>query len=276
MSKISLIASIAGATCIAAVIMFMVKGKGGRIDASDDASAKASIEKIRSNLDPDRKRKFDEALQYLAFSSLDLKDIMSGRKDADSWKNDVMQSLDGMTVDEVIAEAEHLRTNREKKQREQVASEIQEIESRIAKAERDREELSKFEVVRSRYTQRENVLKMKEPIVELTVKNGTPHVVSRASFRGVLSTPGRTVPWLDEEFNYQIKGGLEPGEEATWTLAPNQFSAWGKVEWRDDMILTVDVVALDGPDGKTILSGKVEERDRERLEKLREKLRELE
>ena len=62
-----------------------------------------------------------------------------------------------------------------------------------------------------------------KPIIELTVRNNTGHPVSRAYFEGVLSTPGRSVPWIKDSFNYQISGGLEPNEESTWRLAPNKI-----------------------------------------------------
>ena len=45
-----------------------------------------------------------------------------------------------------------------------------------------------------------------------------------------------------------------PGEEATWSLAPNMFSGWGKVEPPADAIFTVTVEQLDGADDKPIYS----------------------
>ena len=111
-----------------------------------------------------------------------------------------------------------------------------------------------------------------QSIIELTVKNGTSHAVSRAYFKGTIASPNRSVPWLQDTFNYLISGGLEPGEEASWSLAPNMFSDWGKVEAPSDAIFTTTVERLDGADGEALYStiefGEIEE---ERLSELKEK-----
>jgi hypothetical protein len=93
---------------------------------------------------------------------------------------------------------------------------------------------------------------MKEPRIELRVKNNTGKAISHAYFAGTLSSPGREVPWLKEDFNYAIAGGLEPGEETTWQLSPNSFSPWGVVDAPKDAGLQVTVTRLDGADGKPL------------------------
>ena len=110
----------------------------------------------------------------------------------------------------------------------------------------------------------------KQPIIELTVKNGTSEAVSRAYFEGTLASPKRSVPWHKDTFNYGISGGLEPGEEASWSLAPNMFSDWGKIDAPKDAVFTVTVEQLDGPDGEPIYSTRAfSEHDQERLDELK-------
>lgn len=86
---------------------------------------------------------------------------------------------------------------------------------------------------------------------------------------GTLASPGRSVPWLKEKFSYKISGGLEPGEAVNWNLAPNMFSDWGKVEGAPDMVLTVEVLSLDGADGNTLYSLTYSDHDQKRLDALR-------
>ena len=94
---------------------------------------------------------------------------------------------------------------------------------------------------------------MPEPIIEISVRNGTKHPISRAYFHGTLVTPGRTVPWVDEDFNYTIAGGLEPGETAEWRLVVNQFGAWQKApRGREDLVLKVTPIRLDDAEGNPI------------------------
>ncbi len=60
-------------------------------------------------------------------------------------------------------------------------------------------------------------------------------------------------------------------EKASWTLAPNMFSAWGKVEVPADTVMTVETVKLDGADGKAFLNADAfSDRDEARFKKLSE------
>lgn len=70
---------------------------------------------------------------------------------------------------------------------------------------------------------------------------------------GTLASPRRAIPWVTGGFNYEISGGLEPGETADWNLQPNTFGDWKNgIDAPKDAVLTVDVVCIDGADGKPI------------------------
>jgi hypothetical protein len=92
--------------------------------------------------------------------------------------------------------------------------------------------------------------------------------VKRAHFVATLASPGRSVPWLKDDFSYEISGGLEPGESAEWHLAPNMFSDWGKVDAPADAVLTVQTVKLEGANGE-ILDGSFSDEDQKRLDALK-------
>lgn len=243
-----------------------------KIDTTSDESIKASIEKVRQSLPQDKKDDFDEALRILAFSQIDLKDIFTqGATGIGNTEAKMKDVLNGKTGIELIAEAARIKKERKEKERVQALKEIQELEEKHAKAEKARKELVKFQVLRSRFYKRKQEFMGNQPIIELTVKNGTASSVSRAYFKGTLASPNRAVPWLQDTFNYKISGGLEPGEKATWKLAPNMFSEWGTVDAPKDAILTVEVERLDGPDGNALFSTReFSEDDVKRLEKLKQ------
>ncbi|MCB2426779.1 DUF6694 family lipoprotein [Methylophaga pinxianii] len=243
------------------------------IDTSSDENMKQSSQKVRESLPEGEKEKFDEALQLLAFNQLDLKVLLAeGAAGVGNLENKMKESLSGKTASQVIAEAERIKLEREARQRQQALDEIKELEMARANAETAREQLKKFEVLRSRFYQEEQRYTGKQPIIEITVKNGTDTAVSRAYFEGVLASPGRSVPWHKDSFNYSISGGLEPGEEQSWRLAPNLFSDWGKVEAPADAVFTVTVEKIDGADGKTLSSTTdFKDRDRTRLAELKAK-----
>jgi len=159
--------------------------------------------------------------------------------------------------------AERGKLDTRAQRRSQAVEEIERLRAKLAAEKQD--VLAKFVVERSRFRQTDTGF-MRENVIDLAVRNETGRAVSRAYFRAVLLTPGREMPWVDDEFNYQITGGLEPGESATWSLSPNRFGAWAKApEDRDDLVLVVRPVRLDGADGASMTGDRFTENDAERL-----------
>ena len=243
------------------------------IDTSTDESIRQSSQKVRESLPEAERAEFDEAIQLLAFSKINLKDIFTeGAAGAGNLENKMKESLNGKTASEIIAEAERIKIEREARNRQQALDEIKELELMKSNAESSKEKLKNFIVIRSRFFQEEQQYRGKQPIIAITVKNGTNEAVSRAYFEGVLASPRRSVPWHKDTFNYSISGGLEPGEEQSWRLAPNMFSDWGQIEVPSDAVFTVTVERIDGADGSALYSTtEFTERDRKRLEELKEK-----
>ena len=241
-----------------------------KIDGSSEESMKNSIEEINKSLEDNKKEEFQESMKLMMFNGLELSDLM---KDGGTEKTavDFKMRIDGLTADDIIEEGDKIKKEIEKKKKEQAKSEVLELYSLRENAVKDKQMLSKFEVVRSRFYLRKKgrYYVSKEPIIELTVKNGTDKAISRAYFTGTLASPERAVPWIKDEFNYEISGGLEPEEEVTWYLAPGMFSDWGKVDAPKDAIFTADVTQLDGANGDELYSvNNFGETERERLEEL--------
>ena len=262
---------------IGALLFLSACSKEKTIDVSSDEAIKSSIQKLKEDLTPEDKEKFEESIKLLAFDGRNLFELAA---DPDGVIRKMKDRLDGKTAAEVIAEAEKLRLEKEKvrvefeiKEQKQIAAEIAELEGEMKAAKVAKEKLKDFEVVRSRFYFNEEGYAI-DPRIELTVKNGQGEAVSRAYFYGVLATPGRSVPWISEDFNHSISGGLEPNEEATWKLTPSMFSAWRKApKDRSDMVLTVTVTRLDGADGEPLYDGEFSEYDQDRLEELKAKLK---
>lgn len=243
------------------------------VDATTDESMKSSIEKVREGLPTSKRAEFDEAIQLLAFSQISLKSLFAeGATGAGNIKGKMKDAVHGKTGNQIIAEANQIKIEREQKQKEQAIQEIKELEEKKQNTSKAREQLKKFEVLRSRFYKKKKQYLGEQTIIEITVKNGTPYPVSRAYFNGILASPNRSVPWHEDSFNYSISGGLEPGEEASWSLAPNMFSGWGIAETHKDAVFTVTVERLDGADGEAIISAnEFGEREEKRLAKLNEK-----
>lgn len=244
------------------------------IDTSSDESMKQSIEKVRQSLPEAKRKDFDEAVSTMMLSNINMESVMAGAAARANMEARIKESINGKTGEQIIDEATHIRAEREERERQEAAEraererqeaaeraeqekqealkEIAELKAQKVEWEVAREELSKFEVTRSRFYKQKQQFMGKQPVIELSVKNGTSRAVARACFEGTLASPGRSVPWLKDSFAYEISGGLESGEEATWKLAPNMFSEWGEVEAPADAVLTVTVQRLEGASGEPL------------------------
>lgn len=256
---------------VVAVPALFISGCGEpKLDGSSEDALKKSVQEISQTLPADKKNQFESDLKLIALSGMDVPAIMRGEKKTSDLTNGLLSSLNGKTVDEVNSAAAAIRNAREKKENEQAIIEIEELKKKKVESELAKNELKKFNVSKSRfYLQDEKYSSRQKPIIEVTVKNGMSAAVSRAYFKGTVASPGRAIPWLVEDFNYEISGGLEPGEEQSWMLAPNMFSDWGKVNAPADAVFTVEVVRLDGADKSSMFgSGLFTEENQKRLDLL--------
>jgi hypothetical protein len=136
--------------------------------------------------------------------------------------------------------------------REYAPVQIAALRDARARFEAVADSLDAFRVVSARLTQQDGFMG-REAIIQLTVKNGTLYPISKAYFRGRAITEGRSVLWIEENFNYQIPGGLEAGERASWRLEPGLFaSEWTSVEVPSAAEFHVQVRRLDDASGEPL------------------------
>lgn len=251
------------------LLVLSVPACAPRIDGSSEEAFQSSLAEVRESLNGDDRERFAEALTALAFEEAGLEGLLALGPDA--MTREMRLKLDGKTGGEILVEAEEIIAERKRREREQALAEIVELEEKKRAAERAGVELRRFVVVRSRFYKQPQRFGSPEPRIELTVRNDTDHAVSRAYFTGTIASPNRSVPWLKDDFNYPIPGGIEPGEELSWTLAPNTFSDWGRVDAPPDAVLTVEVVRLDGPDGEPLFDAQgLSEYEETRLQSLKD------
>ena len=245
---------------------------GPTLDMSTEESAKESMKKVRDSLPADKQAEFQGAVMLVTMSGVDIAALMGGKEGAEKAITSGKDALDGKNAEEVIALAQQIAASREAKKRDAALQEIAELEEKQAAAQKAMEELRKIEVSRARFYYRERQYLRPTPVIEITVKNGTEHAVSRLYFRGVIASAGRSVPWHNGEFNYSIPGGMEPGETQELALEPNMFGDWARVEAPDDAVFTVTVERADGADEKPLYDASVlSSREEKRLAELKKK-----
>ena len=235
-----------------------------KIDTSTDERAEQSLKEVQAKLNDEEKRQFKSAILVIAMNGASISDMMLHPENHKDMPDKSM--LNGLTAKQVIAKAETIKTERTTK-------EISELEAKKSKTEQDKVALKKFVIHKAQFYKRDegtaHISRM-VPIIEMDIQNTTGKPISRAHFKGTLSSPGRSVPWLVETFNYKISGGLENGERTTWSLQPSAHGDWGRVEAPKDAIFSVEVVRLDGADGKPLYDATFSESDQKRLDTLKE------
>lgn len=252
------------------LIGFILIGCGTpRIDTSSDEKLKSSIQKVKDSLSLEQKKTFEDSLQIIMFSKINLGSMIMGVGNPSFPNNltdSVKASLNNKSAEEVILEATKIKEEKAKeaerikqeqleREKKEALEEIKKLEDRKAYAEQSKEELKKIEIINAQFKQAENkYISQKEPAIKLVVKNNTNKAISRIYCIGTVKSIGREIPWIKEDFNYSIAGGLEAGETATWYLAPNMFSKWGSVETPKDAFFEVEVVEIEGADNKSIAS----------------------
>lgn len=214
------------------------------IDGSNQRQFEKSLEEVRATLDDSEIESFNDALSaYMMRTMLDGQNLLAfgemSEEERDDLYNEARQSLHGLSAEEVMARVQD--------EASADPSVVADVDASVAQ-----EMLSRFEIESARYFVREESYMPGTPVIELRVTNNTGEPVSRGYFRGILQTPGRSVPWVDDTFSYSIAGGIEPGETLEWRLAPNQFGPWGNSAIPDDAVLNVEVIRLDGPDGEAL------------------------
>lgn len=95
-----------------------------------------------------------------------------------------------------------------------------------------------------------------KPIISLNISNKSESPIKKIFVSATLQSPERAIPWLEDDFNYQFSGGLEPGELKRLDLAPNMFSSWGKLpdEAARKGVLTLRLNSVEDASGARIES----------------------
>ena len=93
-----------------------------------------------------------------------------------------------------------------------------------------------------------------EPVISFTIVNNSTVAVKRIFVDGTLQTPGRSVPWVHGAFDYELRGGLEAGENRALNVTSSLFSRWSSVshDITDGAVLMLDLKAFDDALGNRI------------------------
>ncbi|WP_235042222.1 DUF6694 family lipoprotein [Vreelandella profundi] len=231
-----------------------------------------SVENVRESLPVYKRNDFDKALIIIATATFGGIDILNPqRMNAAEIAELANAQMHGLTGDEVIQRADEILRERRSREREQAIRTLSRLQEKQAKAASYKEQLARFSIDEARFYISESPYGAPEPVIDLKMTNGTAQALSQLSLRGVVMSPGRETPWVDETFYYIIAGGIEAGETQSLSLAPNRFGPWGNVQIPDSATLTISVEGARGQDDQTLWdSSDLTASEAERLARLRD------
>lgn len=187
-----------------------------RIDISSEEKMTESTERLINSLNDKQKTKYEQAVRFIAFDGLTFNDLMSTDETIKKIKN----KFKNKSYDDLIYDARKI-----------VKKQIKTLESERAASASARKSLEAIDVQRTTITTDSSGFLPKR-ILYMMVKNNTGSTLSTVGFNIKTFAPGREVPYLNDDFKYEIPGGIQAGETLEWQLEPNTFS---NDEWNRDV-----------------------------------------
>lgn len=123
---------------------------------------------------------------------------------------------------------------------------LDEANATITKGRADEAQLAKLVILGTRWFEHASSSKNSGPRVDITVRNDLDTRVAKVEFHGVLTSPDREGPWIDDMLTHVPLGRFEPGDEDTWTIVSRLPARW-RVRAPDGASLALTPVRLWGP-----------------------------
>jgi len=213
-----------------------------RIDTTTLETYAKSLENMKKSLSPKENERLDEALRYLRFGEANdygmLGELLAQLADSPELQANLFSQIDGKTAEEIV----------------DLAS--QRVDEKILSLERDRQEADKtgtlleaqLPISDARFYWSKDPYSY--PVVELKITNDTGVAITRVLFHGTVSAPGRTIPWIDEDFQEAISGGLENGESKLLRIMQTSSGPWGNTDAKKTSEKNIKITVLNAKDAE--------------------------
>jgi hypothetical protein len=237
-----------------------------KFNASSPETTRESISRLRSALPENRRPEFEKAIRTLLRGDLPTNDPASALTE---MTEELRLSLDGKNAQQIIAEATRVKGEREKREQNLERQELEELEARYKSFLDASDQLARFRILSSRFYIRRDEMQDEKPVIEMKVKNETPYTVYsvylECSLNGAEGAPSDR-----KKLQYDIHGGLQPGQISHWYLTPDAFSNWENTKVPRKPGLKISVVRIDGPDGNALFAAQeLSEPEMKRLAELK-------
>ena len=214
------------------------------MDVANIEALEQSLFDLREAMTPEEHARFNEALDYLVGGVA----VSSAEPDRDrvEYVLDMYRPLAGRTAEGIVAEARFRRIR-------EVRSAVIYLESGRDATEAARRELAEFQFGAARVFKRHRQY-LEWPVIEMRVFNGTDRTVHLVHFRAALLGPDEEDPWLVEEFDHVVLGGVEPGGSDVWRIEPEQRDWIRLIDPHPDLMFRIEPMRLDALGGAVLAS----------------------
>lgn len=217
-------------------------GCGKKINASSEEKMKSSIETLQKSMSQEEAKEFTACCAVVVLANL--------HKGEDAYK-----VLDGKSPEEVKWMAQTIKEKRQAEEKmrkaERKQKDIAELRERIAELDKvikqndeNRTQLRKIIITGATFKKVKNRFS-EDPSISFSINNSSEKTISRIICKAVLTSTGRSVPWLEDGFGYSFRGGLNAGEKQHLDLRPNPFGDWGELDNRDDYTLSLTLIGIE-------------------------------
>jgi hypothetical protein len=235
------------------------------LDVSSIEALELSLFELREPMTPEELARFNEALDYLVGGVT----VSSQEPDRDQVESalDLFRPLAGRTGEGIVAEARFRRIR-------EVRSAVIYLESGRDATEAVRQELAEFKFGAARVFKRHRQF-LEWPVIEMRVFNGTDHKVDLVHFRAALLSPDDEDPWLVEEFDHVVLGGMEPGGSDVWRIEPRQRDWIRLIDPHPDLMFSIEPLRLEALGGNVLAATDWGEIEAHRLDIYRKTLQRI-
>lgn len=236
-----------------------------RFDASSLETTKESISRLKQALPESRRPQFDAAVRTMLQSG----HTNGPAAEATELTEEIRLNLDGKTAEQIIAEAPRVKGEREKREQDREKQELEELEAKYKSFLDAGDQLAHFRILSSRFYIRRDEMLGEKPVIEMKVKNETHYTVYSVYLECSLNGSG-SASSDRKKLQYDIHGGLQPGQMSHWHLSPDAFFDWENVKIPRKPGLKISVVRIDGPDGNALYAAQeLSEPEMKRLTELK-------
>ena len=232
----------------------LVAGCGQRVNTSSPDAYSKSIEAMVKDMAADKQAELKDSLIAITFNTAEPETGIWSQAEATAPVFlGAKDKINGLTADQIIKLGYQTRIKLLDQKIADDAASAQRYQAARAKVA---DVFQGVKIDNAQYRVEKGAIDIDRPQIMLHVTNGSKRPIKTIYVKGILTSPGRAVPWISSDFNYEFPGGLEPGESQSLTLEPNMFGDWKPQDsfaHRADLHLDLTLINAAGADGTMLI-----------------------